>query len=100
MRSRVQREDGDEYLFDMHTVVVLPDGSINAELSSLAASSYSESESLSPQVEKALDSLDKTDVEEAFQYAKTYIERTAQLWDWDEDVELIGVARVVTLPAN
>ena len=31
VRSRVQREDGDEYLFDMHTVVVLPDGSIDAD---------------------------------------------------------------------
>jgi hypothetical protein len=39
---------------------------------------------------KALDSLDKMDVEEAFQYAKAHVERTAQLWDW-EDVELIGV---------
>jgi len=100
IRSRVQREDGDEYLFDMHTVVVLPDGSIDAGLSSLAASSYSENDSPSPQIERALDSLDKMDVEEAFQYAKAHIERTAQLWDWDEDVELIGVARVVTLPAN
>jgi hypothetical protein len=44
--------------------------------------------------------LDKMDVEEAFQYARDHIERTVQLWDWDEDVELIGVARVVTLPAN
>jgi superfamily II DNA or RNA helicase len=100
IRSRVQREDGDEYLFDMGTVVVLPDGSIDTELSSLAASRYSENESLSPQIERALDSLDKMDVEEAFQYAKNHIERTVQLWDWDEDVELIGVARVVALPAN
>ncbi len=100
IRSRVQREDGDEYLFDMHTVVVLPDGSIDPELPSLAASRYSENDSPSPQIERALDSLDKMDVEEAFQYAKAHVERTAQLWDWDEDVELIGVARVVTLPAN
>jgi hypothetical protein len=100
VRSRVQREDGDEYLFDMHTVVVLPDGSIGAELSSLAASHYSENESPSPKAERALDALDKMDVEEAFQHAKDHIERTAQLWDWDEDVELIGVARVVALPAN
>ena len=100
VRSRVQREDGDEYLFDMQTVVVLPDGTIDAELSSLAASRYSENESPSPQIERALDSLDKTDVEEAFQYAKAHVERTVQLWDWDEDVELIGVARVVTRPAS
>ena len=49
---------------------------------------------------RKLDSLDKIDVEEAFQHAKEHVERNAQLWDWDEDVELIGVARVVTLPAN
>jgi hypothetical protein len=100
VRSRVQREDGDEYLFDLHTVVVLPDGSIDAALSSLAASRYSENDSPSAQIEQTLDSLDKMDVEEAFQYAKAHVERTAQLWDWEEDVELIGVARVVTLPAN
>jgi len=100
VRSRVQREDGDEYLFDLHTVVVLPDGSIDAELSSLAASSYSENESLSPQAERALDSLDKMDAEEAYQHAKNHVERNAQLWDWEEDVELIGVARVVALPVN
>jgi len=100
VRSRVQREDGDEYLFDLHTVVVLPDGSIDAELSSLAASRYSDSESLSPQIERALDLLGKTDVEEAYQHAKNYVEQNAQLWDWDEDVELIGVARVVTLSTS
>jgi SNF2 family DNA or RNA helicase len=100
VRSRVRREDGDEYLFDMHTVVVLPDGTIDTKLSSLAASCYSENQSLSPQIQRALDSLDRMGVEEAFQYAKAHVERTAQLWDWDEDVELIGVARVVTLPAN
>ena len=38
--------------------------------------------------------------EEAFQCAKAHVERTAQLWDWEEDVELIGAARVVGLPAN
>jgi hypothetical protein len=79
---------------------VLPDGSIDAALSSLAASRYSENDSPSAQIEQTLDSLDKMDVEEAFQYAKAHVERTAQLWDWEEDVELIGVARVVTLPAN
>jgi hypothetical protein len=84
----------------MHTVVVLPDGTINVGLSSLAASRYSENESASPQIERALDSLDKIGVEEAFQYAKAHVEQNAQLWDWNEDVELIGVARVVTFPAN
>jgi superfamily II DNA or RNA helicase len=100
VRSRVQREDGDEYLFDMHTVVVLPDGSIDPNLCALVASSYSENESLSPQAENALVSLDRLDVEEAYEHAKNHVERNAQLWDWEEDVELIGVARVVTLPAN
>jgi superfamily II DNA or RNA helicase len=100
VRSRVQREDGDEYLFDMHTVVVLPDGRIDAELSSLAASRYSDNGSLSPQIQRAVDSLDKMDVDEAFLRAKDHIEHTVQLWDWEEDVELIGVARVVALPAD
>ena len=34
------------------------------------------------------------------QHAKAHIERTAQLWDWYEGVELIGVAQVVAFPAN
>ena len=84
----------------MHTVVVLPDGSIDVEIAALAASLYSENESPSPQIESALEALDKMEVEEAFQFAKAHVERTVQLWDWDEDVELIGVARLVTLPAN
>ena len=84
----------------MHTVVVLPDGSIDAELSSLAASRYSENDSIPPQAERALDLLNRMDVEEAFRCAKRHVEQNAKLWDWDEDVELIGVARVVALPAS
>ncbi len=97
--DRLKRKEHKRILLE-NTVVVLPDGSIDAELSSLAASRYSENESPSPQAERALGWLDKMDVEEAFQYARGHIERTVQLWDWDEDIELIGVARVVALPAD
>src|SRR5689334_11408930 len=41
LRSRVQREDGDEYLFDLHTVVVMPDGSVDEELAQVVSSTYS-----------------------------------------------------------
>jgi superfamily II DNA or RNA helicase len=41
VRRRVSREDGDEHLFDFHTVVVRPDGAVDEGLAEVAANSYS-----------------------------------------------------------
>jgi superfamily II DNA or RNA helicase len=98
VRSRVQREDGDEYLFDMHTLVVLADGALDEKLAELAAREFSLEDSPNNAALEALRRLETLDVDNAYQLAKAALEKRAQFWDWDEDVELIGVARVVTLP--
>jgi hypothetical protein len=48
----------------------------------------------------ALGKLESLDYDKAFQLAKSAIEKRAEFWDWDEDVELIGVAKLVVLPVR
>ena len=40
------------------------------------------------------------DLDNAYQLARAALEKQEEFWDWDEDVELIGVARVVALPSE
>jgi superfamily II DNA or RNA helicase len=98
VRARVQREDGDEYLFDMHTLVVLADGGLDEKLAELAAREFSLEDGSSNADLEALRQLESLDLDNAYQLAKAALEKRVQFWDWDEDVELIGVARVVSLP--
>ena len=98
VRSRVQRDDGDEYLFDMHTLVVLADGALDEKLAELAAREFSLEDSSNNAALQALRQLEPLDVDNAYQLAKAALEKRVQFWDWDEDVELVGVARVVSLP--
>lgn len=100
VRSRVKRQDGDEYLFDSHTVVVGPQGTIDEELASWAASNYSKEGAPSPFVQGLLRQLDKLPLDQAFQIAKAHLEQKVDLWDWDEDVDLIGIARVAVCAAE
>jgi len=95
VRKRVAREDGDEHLFDFYTVVVRSDGSVDEGLAELAAGSYSCDESPDQRVSAALNELDSISVDTAFESAKAYLEKQTKLWDWDEEVDLIGVAKVV-----
>ncbi len=88
VRSRVQREDGDEFLFGFYTVVVRSDGAVDEELASKAASSYSKEGPLSPHAEQLLRNLDCLKLDHAYQLAKEQIEGQVQLWDWEEDVDL------------
>lgn len=97
VRSRVQREDGDEYLFDLYTAVVLADGTIDEKLAELACSTYSSEDDLPATGSAALRELESLDLDKAFELAKSAIERRTEFWDWDEDVELIGVARLIAL---
>ena len=100
-RRRVAREDGDEHLFDWHTVVVLSDGSIDERLAILAAKEYSlTGYEPAPSVTAAIDRLTSVELEKSFSSARAYLEKRTQLWDWDEEVDLIGVAKVVFLPAT
>ena len=99
-RKRVAREDGDEHLFDFYTVIVRSDGSIDEGLAELAAKSYSFDESSDQSISAALKKLESIGVDTAFESARAYLGKRTKLWDWDEEVDLIGVATVVFLPAN
>jgi superfamily II DNA or RNA helicase len=98
VRSRVQREDGDEYLFDLHTIVVLPDGSLDDRLAELAAREFCLQEIPDDVPSGVLRQLDSLDPDSAYEVAKAALEKRAQFWDWDEDVDLIGVAKLVAVP--
>jgi hypothetical protein len=98
VRSRVQREDGDEYLFDLHTIVALVDGGSDEKLAQVAASQFSADGDLSADACAPLAELEALGLDQAFQLAKAALEKRAQFWDWDEDVELIGVAKLVAIP--
>jgi superfamily II DNA or RNA helicase len=97
VRSRVQREDGEEYLFDFHTIVVRADGAVDAELGLWAASRYSEGGPVSPEVRGLARDLDGLEIERAYELAKERLEGQVQLWDWEEDAELVGVAKVIAI---
>ncbi len=98
VRRRVAREDGDEHLFDFHTVVVGGDGAIDEELARIAAGSYSEERESDQATSTELERLDVIGVDGAFEVAKAHLEGRTKLWDWDEEVDVIGVAKVVFLP--
>jgi len=100
IRSRVAREDGDEYLFDSHTVVILPDGAVSSELSGVAARTYSQEAKLTDDLEAALESLKSLEVAKAFGLARSHLEAHLALWDWDEEVEQTGMAKIVFLPSG
>lgn len=100
VRSRVPRKDGDEYLFDLHTIVVPADGSSDEKLADIAAREFSLDGDPPAVVSQAVNQLESLGLDKAFQLAKAALEKRAQFWDWDEDVELIGVAKLVALPAE
>ncbi len=95
VRSRVSREDGDEYLFDFHTVIVRSDGTVDRKLAELAAKSYSFDENTD---QAGLKQLERVRVETAFESARDALAKRIKVWDWDEEVELIGVAKVTFIP--
>jgi superfamily II DNA or RNA helicase len=98
VRSRVQREDGDEYLFDLHTFVVLPDGSLDDKLADLGAREFSLQDGPDGAASDALRHLESLDLDKAYLLARAALEKRAQFWDWDEDVDLIGTAKLVVVP--
>jgi superfamily II DNA/RNA helicase len=100
VRGRVQREDGDEYLFNFYTVVISAAGTPDEDLAACAASSYSKDDSLPSRADSLLSALDDLGIDAAYQVARNEIERKAQFWDWDEDVELIGLAKIVAISCD
>ena len=100
VRSRVQREDGEEYLFDSYTIVINADGSADEGLSGWAASSYSREGAVPRVADEQLANLESLNAERAYDLARIALESKVELWDWEEDVDLIGLAKVVALPAG
>jgi hypothetical protein len=100
VRRRVAREDGDEHLFDFHTVVVRSDGAIDDRLAKISASAYTTDGAFDETRSALLNELQSISVDSAFQSAKAHLEKQTKLWDWDEEVDLIGLAKVVFVPAN
>ena len=94
VRYRVQREDGTEYLFDLYTVVITAKGTVDEKLAELAASSYNVETELPVEARAAFDCGESVDIANAYQSAKKHLEGRVQLWDWEEDVDLIGIAKV------
>jgi len=93
----VQRHDEDEYLFDSYTIVVRADGAVDDELALWAAGRYSKEGPLPLPTQRLAQELDNLQLDRAYELAKERLERQVQLWDWEEDVELLGVAKVVAL---
>jgi len=100
VRSRVQREDGDEYLFDFHAIVVRADGAVDDQLALWAASRYSKEGPPSPQTQRLARDLEGLQFDRAYELARQQLEAQVRLWDWEEDVELIGVAKVAAIPTQ
>jgi superfamily II DNA or RNA helicase len=100
VRSHVRREDGDEFLFDLHTMVVLPDGTLDEELAQAVASSFCLEQDISAYAPTGLAMLRSITVEDAYEVAKAHLEKRINVWDWDEDVELIGIAKLVAVNAG
>jgi superfamily II DNA or RNA helicase len=87
LRRRVTREDGDECLFEFSPVFVADDGRIDGEALAEAIRRNGEEPAKPPGP--------MPDPSAAFATARKYLEETASLWEWTDDVEFIGISRVV-----
>ncbi len=100
VRSRLGREDGDEYIFGLFAVAVRGNGTVDERLTATAAGAFTLEDDLPSGAAEALHSLESFDLDNAYQIAKTYLETKAKLWDWEEDVDVVGVAKLVGAPAR
>jgi hypothetical protein len=85
MRHRLTRDDGDEYLFEFMPVFVDAKGKVDEKPLAYA---------LKPGA-RASGSINAPDPTTAFQTAKKYVEQKASIWDWDEDIEFVGLSWVI-----
>ncbi len=84
----------------MHTVVVLADRTVDTNLAQAASGAYSVDGDIAATASTVLQQLEGVEVAKAFDSARNAMESSAAFWDWDEDVDLIGVAKVAFLPAH
>jgi hypothetical protein len=87
VRRRITRENGDECLFDFCPVFVRTDKSLDPA-AAWAAVNLSASADAAQITNPSLTA-------DLFGVAKTHLEQSASLWDWEEDVEFIGMSWVV-----
>ncbi len=85
VRRRITREGGDECLFDFHPVFVRSDGAVD-ETAARAALDHQATE---PGAQRTL-----PDAAAFFETAKAHLEKSAKLWDWEDDVEFVGLSFV------
>jgi len=86
IRRRIAREDGDEYLFELAPVFSTAEGKIDEAALSYAMRIATGSD---------MGSVSPPDPNIAFLSAKKHLEKKANLWDWEEDIEFIGMSWVV-----
>ncbi|MGA2159999.1 MAG: helicase-related protein [Dehalococcoidia bacterium] len=85
IRHRLTREDGDEYLFEFMPVFVDESNKVDEKLLPFALKSGAGSDT----------SINPPDPTAAFSTAKKYVEQKASIWDWDENIEFVGISWVV-----
>lgn len=86
IRQRITREDSDECLFQFEPVFATAEGQILTQAIPPAISQSAVE--ASPSVSSIPDSTT------AFHAAQNYIEQNAGLWDWSDDVEVLGLSWV------
>jgi len=85
VRSIITREDGDEYVFDLHPVGIDENYSYNEKMTKSAIENYSEKSKFAD--------VKSVDINKAYTVARQYLEKKLEkLWDWDEDVLLLNIA--------
>ena len=88
VRSRIQRESEEEFLFDMYTVFIDQKYEIRDDIAQLCQRNYSDSDEI-------FDTEQQVDIDKATEIANEYLQDNVDiLWDWEEDVELLNVAYV------
>ena len=85
-RERISREDGDECLFHFEPVFATADGEIRDDAVEVAVSKGSAQLATDRQ---------PPDAERAFRAARAYLEQQSNVWDWEDDIEFLGLAWTV-----
>lgn len=87
MRQRIHRDDHEEFLFSLHPVFVVDDGTVNDTAARVSLESYGQPLSNEPNVHLQPD--------DAFEVAKGRLQKEVKtIWDWNEDVSLLNLALV------
>lgn len=86
VRERITQEYGEEWLFSFYSVFVTENGKIRQDAAKAAVETSGESFN-APFV-------DSGKLHSLYQKAQEHLENTLNLWDWDEEVDLLNMAVV------